>query len=298
MLLAVTRHPAMLIYLDNAQSIGPDSKAGMRRDRGLNENLAREILELHTLGVDGGYSQQDVLALAKIITGWTLDRNGDKAKVAYQFQENSHQPGAKILLGRTFREQGEQEGIDALRFLAGHPSTARHIAFKLARHFIADQPPESAVAALQKTFLDTQGDLQAMSRTLIALEAAWQMPAQKFKNAYEFAVSAIRLTGLRPEPAQILSALVALNYRPFEAPSPAGFDDVAAAWMSPDALLKRVEWSKRLALRMPGGTDPSALLATAFAEHVSSHTRQSIQRAASGSDAIALLLASPEFQRR
>ena len=298
MLLAVCQHPAMLVYLDNAQSIGANSTAGQRRNKGLNENLARELLELHTLGVASGYTQKDVIALAQILTGWTLDRNAGKVKMSYKFQALAHEPGNKVLLGRTYKEQGEQEGIQALKWLATHPATAKHIATKLARHFISDSPPESAVQSLTKSFIDSGGHLPTLMDTLISLDSAWTATPSKFKTSYEYAISAFRLTGIEPTAAQAMASLEALNFRPFYAPSPAGYDDVAAAWLSPDALMKRIEWSKRLALRMPGGSKPMQLADAAFGDALSGTTRKSLERAASGSDAIALLLSSPEFQRR
>ncbi len=298
MLLAVCQHPAMLFYLDNVQSFGPNSVAGKRRNKGLNENLAREIMELHTLGVNGGYSQADVIGLAKMITGWSMDRKSEKVLVKYKFQAQMHEPGSKVLLGRTFPEEGEQEGIKALKMLANHPATAKHIATKLARQFIQDDPPESAVQALTKSFLDSGGHLPTVMQTLINLDAAWQLPAMKFKTPYEFAISAFRLTNITPTEQQAMASFEALNFRPFFAPSPAGYDDFAMAWMSPDALMKRIEWSKRLAQRVPGGVQPLQLANEALDDLISATTLKAIQRAPSGSEGIALLLASPEFQRR
>jgi len=298
MLLAVCRHPAMLFYLDNVQSFGPDSRGGQRRGKGLNENLAREILELHTLGVNGGYTQDDVIALAKIITGWTLDRSSLDTRVAYRFQPLLHEPGSKRLLGRTFEENGEQEGVDALTMLAQHPATAHHIAVKLARHFIADDPPPRAVSVLERRFRDSDGHLPTVMEALVRLDEVWQPPLAKFKNPYEFAVSALRLTGVEPDPRQAVQGLEALNFRAFNAPSPAGYDDTAAAWASPDGVMKRIEWAHRLALRMPSGTDPVELADAGIGPVMSDMTRQTVTRAASGADGIALLLASPEFLRR
>ena len=156
---AVARHPAMGFYLDNVQSIGPNSPFGQRRDKGLNENLGRELLELHTLGVDGGYTQADVEALARILTGWTIARLKDADPGSFRFVPQIHEPGAKTLLGKSYPEAGVGEGEAALRDLARHPATARHIATKLARHFIADAPPPAAVERIAKRFRDTDGDL-------------------------------------------------------------------------------------------------------------------------------------------
>jgi uncharacterized protein (DUF1800 family) len=297
MLLAVMQHPAMLFYLDNLQSFGPGSRVGRRRGKGLNENLAREILELHTLGVDGGYSQEDVIALAKILTGWTLDRKGREIKIRYRFQPVVHEPGAKTLLGRRFAEVGEEEGIEALRMLARHPATARHIATKLARHYIADDPPELAIERLRVSFLETGGHLPSVMQTLLELDAAWA-PLAKLKNPYEFALSAVRLTDIEPSSKQVIAGLEALNFRAFNAPSPAGYADSAEAWASPDALMKRIEWAQRLAQRLPARSDPLALAGRGIGPVMSQSTEQTIARAASAKDGVALLLASPEFQRR
>ncbi len=298
MLLAVCRHPAMLAYLDNIQSFGPNSMAGIRQKRGLNENLAREILELHTLGVDGGYSQTDVIALAKIITGWSLNHKLRTPGATYAFQQRLHEPGDKVLLGRTFTESGEEEGIAALVMLAEHPSTARHIATKLARHFISDTPPQTAIDALTKSYMDSQGHLPTIIRTLIDLPESWQHPLEKMKTSYEFAVSALRLSGLTPTVQQLAMGLEALNFRPFNAPSPAGLDDEAQSWASPDALMKRIEWGHRLAQRLPAITDPMQLAQAGIGDALSQTTQEAIRRAASGTDGIGLLFASPEFQRR
>ena len=297
MLIAAVQHPAMSLYLDNAQSFGAASMIGRRRDKGINENLAREILELHTLGVDGGYTQADVIALAKIITGWTLDVGLGGPRIAYAFQPRVHEPGPKTLLGRTFQENGEREGIDALSMLAGHPSTARHVATKLARHFIADQPPPDAVSAIAKAFQGSGGYLPTVMEAVLARNEAWQ-PLTKFKTPYEFALSALRLTDVEPTPMQAIVGLEALNFRAFNASSPAGFDDTADVWASPDAVMKRIEWAHKLAQRLPAGTDPVRLAEAGLGELMGQTTRQTIERAASGADGIALALASPEFQRR
>jgi uncharacterized protein (DUF1800 family) len=297
MVLATARHPAMLIYLDNVQSIGPNSIAGQRRGKGLNENYARELMELHTLGVDGGYTQADVISLAKILTGWSFDRSGGEVRLAYAFQPRMHEPGNKSLLGYTFREAGEQEGIIAIDMLAKHPSTARHIATKLARHFIADDPPASAVETIAATFQGSEGYMPMVMEAVIKCKEAWQ-PYTKVKNPYEYAVSAFRLMGTEPPDAKhVVGNLEALNFRAFNASSPAGYADTASAWVSPDAVTKRIEWAHRFAQRFPGNADPLQL-AEAGIPAISDTTAETIKRAASGKDGLAFLLASPEFMRR
>src|SRR5215470_16314993 len=181
MLLAVESHPAMLIYLDNARSIGPDSIAGVRQKRGLNENLAREILELHTLGVRTVYSQEDVTRFANIITGWTVTPPRQDAVRAGEFEFNPrmHQPGAQAVIGRSFPDDGMEQGRAVLAALARHPATARHVALKLARHFVADEPPPALTDRLAKRFLDTGGDLKEVAKTLVAAPEAWDAPRAK-----------------------------------------------------------------------------------------------------------------------
>lgn len=298
MLLAVCRHPAMLFYLDNVQSFGADSRAGTRRGKGLNENLAREILELHTLGVGSGYTQDDVIALAKIITGWTLDRGSDGPIIAYKFQPFAHEPGSKTLLGKTIRENGEQEGIDALTMLATHPATANHIATKLVRHFVDDKPPARAVQIVADSFMKSGGHLPTVMNVVISLDEAWNTPLAKFKTPYEYVISALRLTGIEPTPQQAVMGLEALNFRVFNASSPAGYDDTAESWAAPDAVMKRIEWGQKLSQRLPATTNPIQLAQAGLGDALSTITKQTIERAASGADGIALLLASPEFQRR
>lgn len=295
MLVAAEKHPAMLFYLDNLQSMGAQSMAGQRRNKGLNENLAREILELHTLGVNGGYTQTDVIALANIITGWSVNREDG---FSFVFQQRIHQPGNKVLLGRTYGENGVGEGELAMINLSRHPATALHIATKLARHFISDNPPERAIRVLEKTFRDTDGDLMAVSRALISLDECWVEPLAKFKTPYEFALSALRLTGITPTPQQVLMGLESLNYRVFNAPSPAGFPDVASSWASSDGILKRIEWARALSQRVPEKTDPLKLADAAFGPVMRDETRFIIKGAETGRDGLAFLLSSPEFQRR
>ena len=181
MLLAVETHPAMLFFLDNQQSFGPNSVAGQNRKRGLNENLAREILELHTLGVNGGYTQDDVTSLARIITGWTVvGREGRLGPPGtFAFFANAHEPGDQRLLGKTYVDAGFEQGRAALMDLARHPATATHVAVKLARHFISDDPPKALIDKLATTFKATEGDLAAVSTALVEAEESWAPDARK-----------------------------------------------------------------------------------------------------------------------
>ncbi len=298
MLLAAARHPAMLLYLDNAVSIGPDSPVGRRRDKGLNENLGRELLELHTLGVDGGYSQRDVEALARILTGWSVARPQEPSPGGFFFRPMVHEPGAKMLLGRSFPEAGYGEGEAALRMLAAHPATARHVARKLARHFIADDPPPDSVERIARVFRDTGGDLRRVSAAVLGEDALWRTPFAKLRMPGEMVIAACRVTGFTPPPPMLVGGLRQLDQLPFAAPSPAGWPDTAADWVSPEAVLRRADWCQSFAQRLPEPPDPVELAQASFGAALSEETLQAIRRAPSRRLGVALLLASPHFQRR
>lgn len=294
LLIAVVQHPAMLIYLDNAHSVGPNSRGGQRREKGLNENLAREILELHTMGVGSGYTQNDVIALAKIITGWSVKPRDAE----FMYNPNLHEPGAKTLLGKNFEEQGVQEGLQALRMIAMQPATARHLATKLARHFIADVPPAAAVDRLAKSYLDSSGDLKQVYTTLIDLSEPWTMVQSKVKTTYEYVLSACRVQGVTFNGQQLARQLASLNYRLFNAASPAGESDTAMGWVSSDSVMKRIEWSKVFARQFPPKSNPLDLAQQVFGPIMRQETAFIIKGAASPQDGLAFLLSSPEFQRR
>ncbi|HZS83625.1 MAG TPA: DUF1800 domain-containing protein [Stellaceae bacterium] len=299
MLLAVTRHPAMCFYLDNVVSIGPNSPFGRRKDKGLNENLGRELLELHTLGVDGGYTQQDVEALARILTGWTIARLRDPNPGTFRFAPGIHEPGPKVLLGKTYPEAGVEEGEAALRDLARHPATARHIATKLARHFIADAPPQPAIERIAKVFRDSDGDLREVTAAVINDPEAWRQPFAKVRTPTELVIAAFRASGVREVPAlPLVASLRTLDQPAFVAPSPAGWPDVASAWVSPESVLRRAEWCQTFAERLPNPPDPVAMAEASYGELLPAETLEAIRRAPSRRVGLALLLASPEFQRR
>ncbi len=316
MLLAVEQHPAMQLYLDNAQSIGPDSMAGRITGKGLNENLGREILELHTLGVDGGYSQADVIALARILTGWSVDRgarpvapmmNAVAGRVSdgrFRFYPARHEPGQKTLLGQNY-PQGYEGGVQALTDLAHHPATARHIATKLAAHFIADDPPEEAVKRIEHTFLDSHGDLLQVSEALITEPAAWRPLPGKVRSPVEYVTAALRIVGGErlakldeKSVVPVVQSARAMGEMPFSAPSPKGWPDSASAWTGSDAVLERVEWANAAAERLGAQSDPLTLADQALGPLLGPETHTAIQRAASPAQGLALLFASPEFQRR
>jgi len=301
MLRAVEQHPAMLFYLDNAQSFGPHSKAGQNRKRGLNENLAREILELHTLGVNGGYTQADVTTLARILTGWTFaGREGRLGEPGtFVFFANAHEPGDQTLLGKVYRAGGVEQGEAALADLARHAATARHIARKLARHFVADNPPDSLVSKLEKVFRDTDGDLKSVSVALIDADESWTTPLTKMRTPEEFMLAALRAIDRMPDdPGPILGPLAAMGMPLWQPPGPNGWPDTVDAWASPEGMKSRLDASAALATRIKDQINPSELIGTIAGEAASSETRQAVARAESRQQGLALLLMSPEFQRR
>jgi uncharacterized protein (DUF1800 family) len=301
MLRAVEQHPAMLFFLDNQQSLGPDSRAGQNRKRGLNENLAREIMELHTLGVGGGYTQDDVTSLARIITGWTFaGRQGQLgAPGTFAFNANAHQPGPQILLGKTYEPTGLAQGEAALADIARHPSTANFIATKFARHFVADDPPPALVARLREVFVRTDGDLKALATAMVEADEAWQAPLTKMRSPYEFLVASGRLLARVPEdPGAYLNSLNLLGQPLWSPAGPNGFADTAAAWAAPEGLKLRLDIAAQLGARLGPNVDPLDLLEFAAADAASAETRRTVERAESRQQALALLLMSPEMQRR
>ncbi|MGF6306136.1 uncharacterized protein (DUF1800 family) [Bradyrhizobium sp. i1.8.4] len=301
MLKAVEQHPAMLFFLDNQQSLGPESRAGVNRNRGLNENLAREIMELHTLGVGGGYTQDDVTSLARVITGWTFaGRKGQLGTPgSFVFNANAHQPGPQQVLGKTYAQAGVAQGEAVLSDIARHPSTAKFIATKFARHFVADDPPPALVAKLQDTFTKTDGDLRALAIALVGSNEAWQAPLTKMRSPYEFLAASGRLLARNPEdPTRYLNGLNVLGQPLWSPAGPNGFPDIAAAWAAPEGIKLRLDISAQLASQLADRFDPRDLLELVAADAASVETRRTIERAESRQQALALLLMSPEFQRR
>ncbi len=301
MLRAVEQHPAMLFFLDNQQSLGPDSRAGINRKRGLNENLAREIMELHTLGVDGGYTQDDVTALARIITGWTFaGRQGQLGTPgSFVFNANAHQPGAQRLLGKIYENNGLAQGEAALADIARHSATAKFIATKFVRHFVADDPPPVLVARLAQVFSKSGGDLKALAVALLDSDEAWAAPVTKVRSPYEFLVASGRLLARVPEdPGRYLGGLNLLGQPLWSPAGPNGFPDSNAAWAAPEGMKLRLDISAQLATRLGDTIDPRTLLDFALADAASQETRRTVERAESRQQALTLLLMSPEFQRR
>ena len=301
MLLAVEQHPAMLLYLDNQQSLGPSSRAGINRKRGLNENLAREILELHTLGVGGGYTQEDVTSLARIITGWTFvgpqGRLGEPG--TFLFNVNAHEPGQHTLLGKAYADTGLTQGHEALKELARHPSTAKFIATKLVRHFVADDPPPALVARLAQRFTKSDGDLKAVALDLLDADDAWKAPLTKIRSPYEAVIASGRMLARVPEqPLRYLGSLNVLGQPLWSPAGPNGFADTNDVWASPEGMKLRLDLAAQMAARIGDAFDPRELIDIIAGAAASKETQQTIERAESRQQAMALLLMSPEFQRR
>ncbi len=298
MLVAAETHPAMLLYLDNIRSIGPDSFAGIRRGKGINENLAREIMELHTLGVRSGYTQTDVTNFAKVISGWTIvpPRNPERGG-EFIFNPRMHEPGPQTVIGRTFAEGGFAQGRAVLEELAGRPATANHIAFKLARHFVADNPPPALVARLAQRFRDTHGDLREVSKTLVTAPESWAPPS-KLKMPGEWIVAALRTSGFVPPDARrIVQAQNLLGEPLWTPPAPKGFSDDSTAWV--DGLAQRLDIANQIGrLGADRNREPGDMVEAALGPLASDATRKAVERAASRPQALALLLMAPEFQRR
>jgi uncharacterized protein (DUF1800 family) len=314
MLLAVEQHPAMLLYLDQAQSIGPSSFAGERaarrqRKAGLNENLAREIMELHTLGVRSGYSQADVVEFARALTGWTVDglARGQMARAlggtgtpgAFNFAERLHEPGPRTIIGKKYEQDGVDQARAVLADLAAHPATARHIATKLARHFAADDPPPALVDRLTKAYLASGGDLPSLYRVLIDAPEVWNAAVPKFRTPWDWSVAALRAVGTSQVKGQAAAGLLRqLGQDVWKPGSPAGYDDIAASWAGPDALIRRVEAAERIAGRASSAVDARRLAPKLLPDMLSPATGQALARADSPGQGLALLLAAPEFLRR
>lgn len=308
MVLASAMHPAMLIYLDQTRSIGPNSKAGRNNGRGLNENYARELLELHTLGVDGGYTQNDVRQLALMLTGWTVGgltrgrntgaRNTGGPK-PFSFSERLHEPGRKVLLRQRFDEAGEQEGRGAILLLCQHPSTATFIATKLVRHFVSDRPHPVDVDTIAHVFQRTGGDLRAVSLALLDLDSAFFGGERKFRSPQEFIIAAARALALKRVDRGALKALQSMRHAPWAPPSPAGYGDMVQDWADPDSLLRRADLAKALTRKMRRlRPDVRSILAETMEVPNPSVLVQLLDQQPDLNTQLALLLASPDFQWR
>lgn len=316
---AAETHPAMLLYLDQATSIGPDSpaarhvKPGPQRGvgfgaappaampKGLNENLAREILELHTVGVNGGYAQADVTEFARAMTGLSI--GGPRESPAYTglpvFRDLAHEPGARTVLGVRYPAGGKEQTGAILADLAARPQTARFICAKIARHFVADAPAPALVDRLQARWMASGGDLAQVAEALIEAPEAWSPTQAKFKTPYEFLVSGYRAARAAPSDIGAITPILnALGQKPFSAPSPKGWPEEADAWAAPDAIVKRMTWAQKFTAKATAGRDPKSLAADALGARLRPATALAVARAESRPEGFALLLMSPEFQRR
>jgi uncharacterized protein (DUF1800 family) len=329
MVLASAKHPAMLVYLDNFQSIGPSSpgarasqRAGARR--GLNENYARELLELHTLGVNGGYTQEDVQQLARILTGWTIDGVGRAgmqqttarstargrgairrtrpepgSPIGFTFQDLLHEPGSKMVLKEQYKEDGLAEGERAIRALCRHPSTAQFVATKLAVHFIGDEPPAAAVDRLARAFRSSDGDLGVVSRALVDEPESWRADSWKFRTPQDWFVAVMRAVGASEVAANAPTVLRQLRQPLWSPPSPKGFGDLMQEWADPDSLLNRSELARTIS-RLPAvaALDPRALLDVVDVPAGNPLHTLIADTAIPARDRVALAIAGPAFQWR
>jgi uncharacterized protein (DUF1800 family) len=307
LLLASSTHPAMLTYLDQAQSIGPHSQAAERfgagangKPKGLNENLAREIMELHTVGVGAGYTQADVTEFARAMTGYSIAGPRDAEQAGrFVFRQAAHEPGVRHVMGKSYAQSDGYQAWGVMQDLAANPHTAEHIASKLAAHFVADDPPPALVERLKANFLQTRGDLGALAQTLVTAPEAWDPQPQKFKTPYEFMVSSWRATGTVPQGLQgVAPVLNSMGQKAFSAPSPKGWSEEAAVWCAPDAIVKRMAWSEGFAAGAIGDRDPVQLAQGALGARLTPLVAQAIARAETRPEGLSILLMSPEFQRR
>jgi uncharacterized protein (DUF1800 family) len=307
MLIAVTTNPAMLIYLDQDTSIGPLSTEGLRRKRGLNENLAREVLELHTVGVGAQYDQADVRQLAELMTGMSYTiRDG------FVFLPERAEPGPEVVLGKTYgvlRGAGANPIFEALGDLAVRPETAQHIARKLAVHFLADDPDPAAVAAIAEAWTESGGDLGEVTAAMVRHPAAWVPPGGKVRQPFDYVVAGLRALGVTGYEVMAMEAKKFSRWilgpmagmgQPWQTPrGPDGWPEEAEAWITPQALAARLRWSLEapavLAARLP---DPRELVEIALADAASPAMVTVVGRAETANEAVGLILASPEFNRR
>jgi uncharacterized protein (DUF1800 family) len=271
------------------------------RKVGLNDNLAREIMELHTVGADAGYTQADVTEFARALTGWSVGGPKDANRGfdgRYLYRAAIHEPGGREIMGRRYGDSGEAQARSVLHDLAADPRTARHISRKLAIHFVADEPPQALVDQLSEAWTRSGGKLDVVARALVEAPEAWDPEARKFKTPYELIVSGYRAAGVQPTKLEHLRILTALGQKPFSPPSPKGWSDEAADWATSDGVIKRLEWAKGFSAVAGPLVDPVATAKSSLGARLSDRTETAIARAESRPEALALLLMSPEFQRR
>ena len=298
MLIAAMRHPAMLVYLDNNRSVGPNSHAGKKSGNSLNENLAREILELHTLGVDGGYNQDDVTEFARALTGWSFQGKKEKKPGAFKFISRRHEPGKRVLLDQVYAQKGEGKALAMLRDVAGHPKTARFLSVKLVRHFLGSVPKTDLVDRLAAVYMATDGDLRALTLGLLEAPELWTEERAVLTSPYEFLVATLRASGVTLRGDQILKMLNVFGQPAWTPPSPAGWPDHADAWLAPDAIMERLDWAEKIATRTELPDDMSQFARDILGAAFDTSTQQAVKRAETRKQAFALLVMSTGFQRR
>jgi uncharacterized protein (DUF1800 family) len=321
MLVLSSSHPAMLFYLDQAQSTGPNSPRAQQAERarnrnpnaqkiGLNENLAREIMELHTVGVGAGYTQNDVTEFARAMTGWSVGTQNEGLQYGkFTYREQTHEPGERTVMGKKYRDTGGTQALAIIKDLAAHPATARHVARKLAVHFVSDDPPANLVTKLEQAFISSKGDLNRVANTLVDADEAWAPAPAKFKTPYEFIISAHRSLGVAPlaaapRPQQsaqqmVLQPLSQMGQPPFAAASPKGWAEDTSTWASPDGLIKRLNWSQVYAPQVAmGPREPMTVAQDALGKRLTNPTVMALAAAESRPEALTILFMSPEFQRR
>ncbi|MFC3693444.1 DUF1800 domain-containing protein [Chenggangzhangella methanolivorans] len=299
------RHPAMIRYLDNDESIGEESTLGLKRRVSYTENLARELMELHTVG-SGNFTEDDVKALAKMLTGWSIVRASEATPASagqFMFRPDWHQPGPQRFFGETIPEGGMEQADRAFAILAAHPATARRVATKLARHFVADQPTEEMIAPIAQAFIDSGGDLKRTAEALLTLDAAWSVPMAKIRTPYEMLVAQFRALGsalLDEESGVMDRILTTLNQPTWDTPSPEGFADETPNWLSPNAMAFRLDAVQQIA-KVIGRrvfVNPATLSRDLFGAALSTQTRERVAAGGSQLAGLTILFASPEFQRR
>lgn len=303
LLTAAVTHPAMLVYLDQTRSIGPNSVRG-RRGGGLNENLAREVLELHTLGVGGGYTQADVGQLAELLTGLSLAKDGSMA-----FRRNLVEPGAETVLARSYGGDtpNRHDIIAVLADLSVHPKTARHVSFKLARHFVADVPDAGLVQAMTDAWTRSDGDLMQVYAAMLEHPAAWAPGLRKARQPLDMVVAAVRAAGAASQLGDLRLGQVRRGLtEPMQRmgqpwlrpPGPDGWPEEAEAWITPQGLAARLDWIAQFVEGMETPIDPRVFVDTALGPLAGPRTRFAADAAEDRQAGIGLVLAAPEFQRR
>jgi uncharacterized protein (DUF1800 family) len=301
LLIAATTHPAMLVYLNNRNSIGPHTARGLRGGKGLNENHAREVLELHSLGVNGGYTQADIIELAKALTGWTINIDPHREGSADQrrtFDPSIHEPGARTVMGRRYPDTGREQALDILRDVAMHPATARHVTRRMVAHFVGDSAPPDLDARLARVFLDTGGDLMKVVSALVGDDALWSLPSAKLRPPIEFMAASAQLLGSVPMNPKPLISLKIMGQPYLDAAAPNGWPEGDEAWAAPDAWKSRLDWATQVSSHVERPAAPAELIERAFGDTPSAETRAAVMGGATAAQSLTLLMLSPEFQRR